>query len=92
MELNAQERISLEVFTSDAGAFEVVHKIVKEHIEKKRDLYIKSPLLLKGKSNEEIGAKFNAFLEGIDLVEGIFREIGQHRKPKEEKEEKNPAR
>jgi hypothetical protein len=80
MELTDHEKTTLEIFTSEAGAYEVVYKIAKERIEKARDTFTRSLSVLKDKSNEEIGAKLRAFDEGMLLVDSIFREIGQYRK------------
>lgn len=92
MQLTDQERTTLEIFTSDAGAFEIVHKIALKKLETERDNYVKNALLPSNKeSNEEIGARIKALGEGIRLVEAIFREIGNLKKH-ETKEEKNPAR
>ncbi len=91
MELTDNEKTTLQIFTSQAGGFEVVHKIAREFIEKQRDLFIKNTTTLNTDSNEEIGAKLKAFTEGIKLVEAIFREIGQYKK-QEITNSKNPAR
>ena len=91
MELTDYEKTTLEIFTSEAGAYEVVYKIVKERIEKTRDAFIRSLSVLKDKPNEEIGAKLRAFDEGLLLVDNIFRDIGQYKR-QELKSLTNPAR
>ena len=91
MELNDLERVALEIFTSEAGSFDIVHKIARGHIEKERETFIKNQMNVPISSNEEAGAKLRSFAEGVRLVEGVFREISQFRK-REVKEMVNPAR
>jgi hypothetical protein len=80
MELQPHEITTLEIFTSEAGAFDIVYKIAKDKVEKARDAFTRSLSLFKDKPNEEIGAKLRAFDEGLLLVESIFREIRQYKK------------
>lgn len=92
MDISPIEKTVLEIFTNDAGAFELVSRFARDHIEKKRETYIKSLRTLKNTPNEEIGQHFKAFEEGIELVEAIFRDIGQYKRDKPPEVKMNRAR
>ena len=80
IDLTENEKLALQIFTSEAGAFPTVYKIVKDKIERSKSAYITNLKIKKDFSNEEIGAKIRAFDEGADLVDAIFREISQYQK------------
>jgi len=91
MELTEVEKMTLEIFTSDAGAYDTVYKIAKDKIGRAKDVFIRNLSVKKDIPNDEIGAKIRAFDEGMLLVDSVFRDIGQYKKrPKEV--ELNPAR
>lgn len=91
MELSPTEITTLEIFTSDIGAFEVVHKIAHDRIERARDTFIRTLSSDKTMHNDSIGAKIRAFDEGMLLVDAVFKEIGSYRK-QPERSTKNPAK
>ena len=91
MNLTEQEKLTLEIFTSDAGAFDIVEKIMKEQLEEKRLMFVRNFTARKGLSNAEIGANIRAFDEAVLMVESIFREIAAYRKQPEVLEH-NPGR
>lgn len=92
IELTDQEKVAIEIFTSEAGSFDAVHKIARNHIEQEREVFIKNQMNVPISSNEEVGAKLRSFAEAVRLVEGVFRDIGQFKKPPKQEEKLNPAR
>lgn len=92
MELTQHERITLEIFTTDTGAFETVKKVADAYIRRQKDVFISSLGVKKDLSNEEIGAKIRAFDEAMFLIEGVFREVSTFKKVKKDEEVKNPGR
>lgn len=92
MEIDAHERIALEIFTSETGAFGVVERIVKDVIEKQRDALAKNRTFIQSNSSADIGEKFKVFEQGVELVEAIFRDIGQFRKEQTKPPALNRAR
>lgn len=92
MELTPSQRVAIEIFTSEAGSFDIVCALAKEYIEKQRDTYVRNQVNLNADSNEQIGAKLKAFSEGSRFMDAFFREIGQFKKPSKQIEGKNPAR
>ena len=82
---------TLEIFTSEAGAYDAVLKISKEYLVKQRDLFVKNTNLFTDNSPQEVGEKLKALDQGILLINGIFREIAQFRK-QVDRQSKNPAR
>lgn len=91
MELNEHEKTTLEIFTSEAGGYDVVYKIAKDRIERAKETFIRGLSSDKKIKNEDIGAKIRAFDEGTLLVDAIFAEIGSYR-TYAEKSGKNPAK
>lgn len=92
MELTPEQVTTLEIFTSDTGAYEVVSLLLKDKLEKEKERIVQMALQKDSATNEDIGALLRGCGEGMRLVEAIFREIDQYKKTPNPKQKVNRAR